>query len=88
MWRLPPALDHFPHGYKYRLFLECAEDGACLLRYDNERGKGDHKHLPDGTELPLKFDSPESLIDAFLKEAQEVMYADLQGSDSARELDA
>lgn len=32
--------------------------------------------------------TPESLIDAFLKEAQEVMYADLQGSDPARELDA
>ncbi|WP_366949727.1 DUF6516 family protein [Geobacter sp.] len=26
-------------------------DGTCLVRYDNERGKGDHKHL-QGTEQP------------------------------------
>lgn len=82
VWRLPQASDHFPHGYKYRLFLGRAEDGTCLLRYDNERGKGDHRHLPDGTELPLDFSGPQALIDAFLQEAREVMYADLQSRDS------
>jgi hypothetical protein len=31
------------HSYKYRLYYGAA--GACRVRYDNERGKGDHRHL-------------------------------------------
>lgn len=35
-------LEGSDHPYKYSLALVVA--GECVLRYDNERGKGDHKH--------------------------------------------
>jgi hypothetical protein len=31
------------HPYKYRLAY--VVDGVCILRYDNEAGKGDHQHV-------------------------------------------
>jgi hypothetical protein len=40
--RLSEPLDGSEHPYKYSLALVVA--GECVLRYDNERGKGDHKH--------------------------------------------
>jgi hypothetical protein len=40
------------HGIKYRLALISNE--VCVLRYDNERGKGDHKHIGEG-EVPYRF---------------------------------
>ena len=41
---LPPCT----HRYKYRLFFDLP--GECMVRYDNERGKGDHRHA-DGMEV-------------------------------------
>ena len=43
VWLLPQPLLGSTHRYKYRLALVC--DGVCAMRYDNEAGKGDHKHL-------------------------------------------
>jgi uncharacterized protein YwbE len=43
VWQLPGPTPEFPHGLKYRLY--CGHSGRCLVRYDNERGKGDHKHI-------------------------------------------
>jgi hypothetical protein len=43
VWRLPKPLSGSAHGFKYRLALVC--DGICVMRYDNEAGKGDHKHI-------------------------------------------
>lgn len=40
--RLAEPLEGSDHPYKYSLALVVA--GECVLRYDNERGKGDHKH--------------------------------------------
>ena len=40
--RLSEPLDGSEHPYKYSLALVVA--GECVLRYDNDRGKGDHKH--------------------------------------------
>ena len=31
------------HSYKYRLAYVVSDE--CVLRYDNEAGKGDHKHM-------------------------------------------
>ena len=42
IWRLPGADPERPHGLKYRLYY--GKSGLCLVRYDNERGKGDHRH--------------------------------------------
>ena len=36
------------HCFKYRLFYGVA--GNCRVRYDNERGKGDHRHIDDDEE--------------------------------------
>ncbi len=42
LWALPSASAERAHGMKYRLF--CGRPGECLVRYDNEPGKGDHRH--------------------------------------------
>ena len=61
VWVLPrPALGS-GHRYKYRLAL--VVDGECVMRYDNERGKGDHRHI-DGREEPFQFTTLDALIDA------------------------
>ena len=43
LWRLPKAIDGSLHGFKYRLAYVVR--GECVLRYDNEFGKGDHRHF-------------------------------------------
>jgi hypothetical protein len=50
IWRLSEPLLGSTHLYKYRLFFGEA-DGSCLVRYDNERGKGDHRHVGDEEEM-------------------------------------
>ncbi len=51
------------HPYKYRLFCGNS-DGSCLVRYDNERGKGDHRHVGDNEET-YSFSSLLKLIEDF-----------------------
>lgn len=43
VWSLPRKLPGSAHRFKYRLAL--MSSGTCVLRYDNESGKGDHKHI-------------------------------------------
>lgn len=45
IWELPEPVIPCQHHYKYRLFFGTSE--GCRVRYDNERGKGDHRHLGD-----------------------------------------
>jgi len=45
--------------------------GVCLVRFDNEAGKGDHQHVK-GKEAKYAFVSPEKLIEDFLREARRV----------------
>lgn len=52
IWRLPAPIAGCSHIYKYSLALVFG--GECVVRYDNERGKGDHKHI-DGVETPIRF---------------------------------
>jgi uncharacterized protein YwbE len=42
VWQLPTATPDRPHGLKYR--LHCGRGAECIVRYDNETGKGDHRH--------------------------------------------
>lgn len=65
VWRLPKPVAGCAHPYKYRLFYGRA--GMREIGYDNERPKGDHRHI-DGKERPYAFESPEKLIDDFLAE--------------------
>ncbi len=62
IWRLPETDSERPHGLKYRLYY--GFPGKCLVRYDNERGKGDHRHDGD-QEIPYTFISVEQLIQDF-----------------------
>lgn len=62
LWRLPKPLAGAPHSFKYRLAY--VVDGRCVLRYDNEAGKGDHRH-DSKTESEYVFSSPEQLIADF-----------------------
>ncbi len=62
LWRLPNAVAGSSHDFKYRLAY--VVDGTCVLRYDNESGKGDHRHV-GGVESRYKFKSPEQLIADF-----------------------
>jgi hypothetical protein len=45
IWELDEPLPPSTHRYKYRLYYGAA--GVGRVRYDNERGKGDHRHLGD-----------------------------------------
>lgn len=43
IWKLPKASRDRPHGLKYRFYYGSADD-SVEVRYDNETGKGDHRH--------------------------------------------
>lgn len=68
LWRLPEVTNERPHGLKYRLFYGNTK-GECLVRYDNERGKGDHKHIK-GKEEVYHFIDVETLIADFQKDIE------------------
>ncbi len=46
VWQLPSPTVNRPHGVKYRFYYG-SPDGKCLIRYDNEISKGDHRHNMD-----------------------------------------
>lgn len=62
LWRLPKPIDGCMHDYKYRLVY--VVNGVCVLRYDNEVGKGDHRHF-GGTESAYRFKTAEKLVADF-----------------------
>jgi len=62
IWQLPNADHERQHGLKYRLYY--GYPAQCLVRYDNERGKGDHRHAGN-QENPYTFVSVERLIEDF-----------------------
>lgn len=62
IWRLPETDTERPHGLKYRLFYGYRD--RSLVRYDNERGKGDHRHY-GGRDESYTFVSVEKLIADF-----------------------
>lgn len=62
IWRLPELDDERPHGLKCRLFYGTA--GKRFVGYDNERGKGDHRHFGDAEEA-YSFSTVEQLTQDF-----------------------
>lgn len=62
IWKLPKTDNERLHGLKYRLYY--GYPGKCLVRYDNERGKGDHRH-EGSQEARYAFVSVERLIEDF-----------------------
>ncbi len=67
VWRLPGPAKGSAHSFKYRLALVVG--GECVLRYDNEAGKGDHRHA-GGTEAPYRFSGYERLVSDFWAEVE------------------
>jgi hypothetical protein len=63
IWQVPEPVPPTNHGFKCSLFY--GHSGKRLVGYDNERGKGDHKHLSDG-EIKYAFTTVERLIQDFL----------------------
>lgn len=61
IWRLPRMLPRSRHHFKYRLALIAY--GVCVLRYDNEAGKGDHKHVGEREEPYRSADLNRLLVD-------------------------
>jgi hypothetical protein len=59
IWRVPTSVPPTKHGLKYSLFY--GRPGQRLVGYDNERGKGDHRHIA-ARALPYEFVSVERLI--------------------------
>ena len=64
VWRVP-ATEHTPFGFKYS-FVYIA-GGERVIGYDNERGKGHHRHV-GGEELPYAFKDIPTLTSDFLTE--------------------
>jgi len=62
VWRVPKSVRGSSHPYKYRLAL--IVDDICVMRYDNEAGKGDHKHIGD-RQLSYKFVDIDTLLADF-----------------------
>ncbi len=64
---LPEPLPPCPHRYKYRLYYGAA--GISRVRYDNERGKGDHRHVRD-REHEYSFSSVDQLLADFRSDVE------------------
>jgi len=65
LWQLPEPLAGSSHRYKYRLAY--VVETVCVLRYDNESGKGGHRHY-GATERTYSFSTPEKLIADFQRD--------------------
>jgi Family of unknown function (DUF6516) len=69
IWQLPePSLER-PHGLKYSLFY--GKDGVRIVGYDNERGKGDHRHIFEKEER-FVFTTVEAMIADFLEAVNKI----------------
>lgn len=68
VWRVPQPVPPSEHPFKYRLVF--VRDGKRIVGYDNERGKGDHKHL-DGIEHPYLFVDENQLLQDFWQDVME-----------------
>jgi hypothetical protein len=62
VWLLPKPTDERPHGLKYSLFFGLP--GERIVGYDNELGKGDHRHHRK-QQQPYAFTTIERLIADF-----------------------
>ena len=72
IWQLPSSSLERPHGLKYRLFY--GRDGQRIVGYDNERGKGDHKHIMNA-EKRYKFTTVDKLVADFLADIERIKNA-------------
>jgi len=62
LWRVPSPVPPSANDLKYSLFY--GHPGGREVGYDNERGKGDHRHF-QGTETAYSFTGVEQLMADF-----------------------
>src|SRR6202158_5645907 len=67
LWRVPSPVAPSAHSLKYSLFY--GRRGVRDVGYDNERGKGDHRHF-QGVETPYVFSTTERLMTDFWSDVQ------------------
>lgn len=65
LWRVPKPVPGSDHEFKYRLAY--VVNTICVVRYDNEIGKGDHRHF-GAKESSYRFSTPERLMADFQKD--------------------
>jgi hypothetical protein len=63
IWQVPEPVEGSVHRYKYRLFY--GRSGRRIVGYDNERPKGDHRHV-GGIERAYRFTDVATLVRDFL----------------------
>jgi hypothetical protein len=68
VWRVPEPVPGSLHYFKYRLYF--GSPGKRIIGYDNERGKGDHKHTGE-VETLYVFTSVGALVRDFRKDVAE-----------------
>lgn len=61
-WQVPTPVPPSDHDFKYRLVY--IRDAERVVGYDNERGKGDHRHIA-GAERPYVFTTIDQLLTDF-----------------------
>lgn len=69
VWSVPLPVPPSGHAFKYRLVFVRA--GQRLVGYDNERGKGDHKHI-GGREYKYRFTDIDTLVGDFLRDVEKL----------------
>jgi len=62
IWQVPEPVPPSTHLFKYSLAYVVEQ--RWVLRYDNERGKGDHRHT-ETVEEPYAFTTPDQLMADF-----------------------
>lgn len=65
LWWVPRPVAGSTHEFKYRLAY--VVDGVCVVRFDNEAGKGDHRHFA-AEESSYPFKDVDKLIADFQRE--------------------
>jgi len=69
IWRVSTPVPPSRHDLKYRLFYGLP--GVREVGYDNERGKGDHRHF-QGTESRYAFRTVEKLVGDFFSDVRKL----------------
>ena len=69
LWRVPLPVSPSRHSLKYALFY--GRPGVREVGYDNERGKGDHRHF-QGAETAYSFSTVEQLMADFWSDVMTV----------------
>ena len=69
IWQLASPDSIHKHGFKYSLY--CGNSGVTIVRYDNESGKGDHKHVGKAeVEIVYLYKSLQQLLTDFVSDIE------------------